>query len=414
MQHIHHHAGRFLLCYGLTFSLLAASLLLLSWVYLNRIGELNLDEVVEMQANDQFCLFGSGIEQDNYTYKLALYDRIRPDIAIIGSSRVMQFRGRYFQGSFANLGGASSSTVALKKFVTAMLEMGRAPKLVILGLDFWWFNPVYAGNENNFIPQEDAYSISFDHLKTPLYWLLEGKVTYQDIKQALLVDEDGCRLGVMARKLSDGFGPDGSYYYTSLISGRKMPATPGFQDELSRIADGRDRFEWSASVSREDVQRVVETVRELEAAGGDVILFMPPLAAPVYRAILDSGDRYKFLEQLPVELQRAGLQVHDYTDPATISSKDCEFVDGFHGGEITYVRLLHMMAQNEAKLKAHVHHDKMLSTTSKWSGFAMVANRRVTNDPETDFLRFGCAKRVPESTTFASRRQQQSGQSHGR
>lgn len=265
MPQIRFNAGRFLRIYGLVFVALAVSHLALSWTYLQRIGELNLDAVVERQASDQFCLFGSGIEQDNYTYKLALYDKIRPDTVVLGSSRVMQIRGGYFLGSFVNLGGAAGSTVALAKFVNEMLETGHTPKLAIVGLDFWWFNPAYAKNEVNFQPLRGAYSVTFDRLKLPLYWLLEDKVQYQDIGRALFAEEADCRLGVMARQLSDGFGPDGSYYYTSFISGQRAPGRSGFQEVLSRITEGRDRFEWGETVSREDVARLAQTVHRLEA-----------------------------------------------------------------------------------------------------------------------------------------------------
>ena len=96
--------------------------------------------MVEAQAAGHFVIFGSGISQDFVDYKLRLYAAVKPVIAAVGSSRVMQFRGDWFRKPFVNLGGAAGNLSVLNSTVNAMIRDHR-PKVVLLGLDFWWFLP---------------------------------------------------------------------------------------------------------------------------------------------------------------------------------------------------------------------------------------------------------------------------------
>lgn len=388
-------ARRYLRVYGislLVFSLFALVLFFLSWRYLIRIGELSLPYVIERQRTQKFCIFGSGIEQDNYTYKLALYDAIRPDIAVLGSSRVMQIRGRYFRGRFVNLGGAAGSTVAISRVIDEMLKC-HVPKLVIVGVDFWWFNYAYSKNKNTATVPAGAYSVTYDRLKMPFYWLAQGKVDFKDVFYTFREQgRNESRLGVMATKLGDGFGPDGSYYYTSVVTGARPTGAASFGEALSRVQEGRDRFEWGENISEEDVLRFTSALRRLEDAGSTVILFMPPLADPVYREVLTSGNRYAYLKKLPLALQRSGLDVSNFTDSGELGGNDCEFVDGFHGGELTYVRILEKLAVKFPVLKNELDNDEIQGALSRWSGFAMVPNQALTDRQEVDFLGIGCNK----------------------
>jgi hypothetical protein len=66
-------------------------LALLGLVY--HIGELTPpDEIIAQQAGDTPLLCGPGSGGDNFTYKLDSVETRRPDVIVIGSSRVMQFQ----------------------------------------------------------------------------------------------------------------------------------------------------------------------------------------------------------------------------------------------------------------------------------------------------------------------------------
>lgn len=384
-------ARRFLIWAGVVFAALCVCVPGGAWLYLKGIGELSLPAVVEAQTRNPRCLFGSGIEQDNYTYKLALYRQARPDVVAVGSSRVMQIRGRYFKGAFVNMGGAVGSTLALASLVEAMLEVHR-PKLVVIGVDFWWFNEAYSRNKNKPLPTGYAYAMTLERLKLPYYWLVQGKIQLDDLISAAGFGDSACRFGVMARQLADGFGSDGSYYQTSLVTGRRKPDQPGFDEVLQRIAHGKDRFEWGDAVSAEDLARFRSAVARLQNAGATVVMFMPPLAQPVYDAVRSRPHHYRFVAQLPTSFLGAGLSVHDYTDPARVNAEDCEFLDGFHGGEVVYARLVANLVQEQPALAALVRADQLETTMRTWGGFAMAGDSGFSSRPEVDFLGIGCRK----------------------
>ena len=48
-----------------------------------------VERAVKTQAGGTFALFGSGVSQDFVDYKLQLYAKVKPEIAAVGSSRVM-------------------------------------------------------------------------------------------------------------------------------------------------------------------------------------------------------------------------------------------------------------------------------------------------------------------------------------
>ncbi len=81
--------------------------------------------------------------------------------------------------------------------------------------------------------------------------------------------------------------------------------------------------------------------------------------------------------------------------PRAFASNDCEFIDGFHGGEVTYARILRAMADRWPALLSYVNMERLNAAIRDWQGHALVPDERLTNLPETDFMRFGCSKRQP-------------------
>ena len=77
------------------------------WLY--KSGDVGVERAVEAQSSGQFVVFGSGVSQDFVDYKLQLYAKVKPEIAAVGSSRVMQFRGAYFRKPFLNVGGTAGN-----------------------------------------------------------------------------------------------------------------------------------------------------------------------------------------------------------------------------------------------------------------------------------------------------------------
>lgn len=376
--------------------------------WLRASGDVGVERAVQAQADGAFAIFGSGVSQDFVEYKLRLYDKLRPAIAAVGSSRVMQFRGKYFAKAFCNVGGTAGNLPVLRSTIDAMLQTHR-PEAVIIGLDFWWFMPQW--NPDPFSeepPTSGSYNYGPESLKKPWAWLLEGKISFRDLAAPLLPERLGGfradRFGIMAQQTDDGFGPDGAWYYTAESTGRKRPFDYQFTDTLRQVRHGIKAFYHASplpdsrdpgGISSAHLDAFAEIYCRLRARNIAVFVFIAPLSSRVLDAMRQQQDKYPHLFHLREALVARGIDVMDFSDPQTFASGDCEFFDGFHGGEITYARLLRDMADRWPALLPYVNMDALTGAIRQWSGYALVAEPRLTPLPEIDFMRFGCPKRRP-------------------
>lgn len=387
---------------------LAACLLVVPYTcwWLHSSGDLAVERAVKNQAAGRFALFGSGVSQDFVDYKLQLYAAVKPQVVALGSSRVMQFRGAYFRRPFLNVGGTAGNLPVLRSTLDAMLRLHR-PEAVILGLDFWWFMPRW--NPDPFKeepPTSGSYGYNLDSLKKPWTWLLEGKISWRDLLGPVLPRSLGGfrddRYGIMAQQTDDGFGSDGSWYYTGEITGQKRPFDYRFEDTLKQVRYGIKAFAPSpplkdsrdvGGISTAHLDAFAEIYCRLKARGIATYVFIAPLSITALDALRAREEDYPHLFRLRDALLARGIEVMDFTDPRTFAATDCEFVDGFHGGEVVYARILRDMADCWSSLLAYVDMDKINAVIRDWRGHALVPDPRLTDRPEVDFMRSDCPKR---------------------
>ena len=374
--------------------------------WLHSSGDLAVERAVKNQAAGRFALFGSGVSQDFVDYKLQLYAAVKPQVVALGSSRVMQFRGAYFRRPFLNVGGTAGNLPVLRSTLDAMLRLHR-PEAVILGLDFWWFMPRW--NPDPFKeepPTSGSYGYNLDSLKKPWTWLLEGKISWRDLLGPVLPRSLGGfrddRYGIMAQQTDDGFGSDGSWYYTGEITGQKRPFDYRFEDTLKQVRYGIKAFAPSpplkdsrdvGGISTAHLDAFAEIYCRLKARGIATYVFIAPLSITALDALRAREEDYPHLFRLRDALLARGIEVMDFTDPRTFAATDCEFVDGFHGGEVVYARILRDMADRWSSLLAYVDMDKINAVIRDWRGHALVPDPRLTDRPEVDFMRSDCPKR---------------------
>lgn len=383
--------------------ILGATLLLVPYSlwWVSASGDVAVNDAVAEQAQGKFTLFGSGISQDFVDYKLRLYAAVKPEITAIGSSRVMQFRGNYFSKPFLNMGGVAGNLAVLRSTLDAMLRIHK-PKAVILGLDFWWFSPKWEPKPfNEEPPTSGSYNYGFESLKKPWAWLLDGKITLAEFFAPVSGGFRAGRYGIMAQQTDDGFGPDGSWYYTAELTGKQRPFDYQFLDSLKQVEHGIKAFYRNpkqgdtGGLSAEHLDAFAEIYCRLRARGIQVFVFITPLSSRVLEAMRAHEADYPHLFELREALLARGIEVMDFTDPRSFASNDCEFVDGFHGGEISYARMLRDMADSRPALLSYVNMERINQAITDWRGHAFVADSRLTALPETDFNNFNCPKRQP-------------------
>ena len=199
---------------------LLAGLLLVPWAvcWLTASGELDQEEVVARQAQGEFVLFGPGLAQDIMAYKLVLYAAVKPEVVVLGSSRAGNVRAAFFERPFVNMAGAAMDLESLRLLVDRMLAVHR-PRVVLLGLDFWWLTAGAPAGRPERIVQPSLLDAST--LRAPWRWLVQGRIAPADMLAPLQHRLRADRYGLEAQLRDTGYGPDGSLYEGAVLDGRR-------------------------------------------------------------------------------------------------------------------------------------------------------------------------------------------------
>jgi hypothetical protein len=384
---------KYLLILGLC--LCAAPLIgLVNLVFLARCGEFEtVDHIVkEQQGRD--ALYYSAIRTVTYPYKLSLFHQIKPDIVVLGSSRVFQFRSPAFSRTFVNMGGAMGS---FENGAALMKEMALShkPDVVIMGLDPWFFLSTAAqfhiGNQ-----AATGQEFQVDMMFLPCDWLLRGKVSPRDYFGVLLGRRPSPvpALGVYAVTRMDGYYKDGSFYNLGTITGFHSFADRKFLNVVNKVNNGMEAFKYEKSVDPKRWQEFAAMVAVARQHNIRLITFLTPLPARILDLMAGLGDKYAYIDELRARLPEMSEHHYDFLDPRTFGSSDCEFIDGEHGGEITYLRMLLAISQDPASgLAPYLDLPKIVRDIDQYHGRAMVPPPFYQAPfTETDFLGLGCAK----------------------
>lgn len=364
---------------------LAAVYLAFSSLLLQRAGEyLPLAVIAERQDRDR-GLFGPALYERTFWYKKYLYQHHQPETVAMGSTRVLQFRGALFKGSFFNLGSAHDMDDGIE--MARALFTDKPPKQVILGVDFWWFLPANAGRATARSPQD--VSIRASDLFKPLQWLLGGRLGPNDILRIL--ENRSPDIGMTALLHRDGFDHDGSYHYNAILTGDMKNYDSGFKESLRRIRSREKFFAPADGVSEEQWQKFSDFVNFLQQKKINIVMFLPPLAPTIIDTMEERQKNYAYLAEVRRRMtalaQQKKIQFSDFHDPRYIGSHDCEFIDGIHGGEILYNRLLLHMA-----LKSPVLAESLDLPKIGWNIAHYAGQASLLGGAETDFLGIGCKK----------------------
>ena len=270
------------------------------------------------------------------------------EVLVLGTSRTMQIRGCMLPGaeSFYNGGGGISDLDELLDYLSRF-EEEKLPRLLILGLDQYFFNSVWSGCEE---------AIPWNYGSSPMNPLAStvdairryGWGSYS--LRAVLSAAPGC-VGLPACARQRGFSPDGSYHYGLDAEDGAVDLT--FDDARRRITSGVSRFEYGDTVNSNALDRLDEVLTFCDEKGISVIGFFPPYA-PSIGAIMQQSGNYSYIDQLPQQVgavfsrHESGVALYDFTYMEGVS--DEQFVDGFHGGDLVYAEMLRRMAADGGPL----------------------------------------------------------------
>lgn len=290
-------------------------------------------------------------------YKYKMTDEIiRPDILCLGSSRIMKVNEDVTNKdySFYNAGGAINNVYQYKLFLK---KLHYIPKLLIISLDQWFFNPNYTNQERSFNP--NAYEFPKRNMGNLFTSFIDDYIG-KKINLKKIIDNKEQNIGLNAIINENGFQKDGSHYEGNLIVNPQSGEDFNFKDTFQRIADGNKRFEYFERADTNHIKVIDEFLGTCQEKNITVLAILPPFAPAVYRKMTACGN-YPYLSQLyfllkPIFESHENCILGDYTDMESFGVANKDFVDGFHGSELVYNMIIYDLIQKEDTLRKYFIH----------------------------------------------------------
>lgn len=369
------------------FSLLAVPLLAGLAVFgaatsvLNHAGEyLSADEIIDRLTASN-GVYGPAVSMRVPEFRQRLYERAKPKAVALGSSRIDQMQAEDFSVPFINLSGAESLDDALR-LCTALFEKSK-PELLILGIDFWWFQ-----GEPPAPPQAASAekSNAGDILKVAS-WYATGELEGSDTE--VILSGKSPNIGITAILHGDGYDRSGGYVYQSLLTGSAPSPDAKFKTALDNIVHGGGIYSWGTGINPAQWQKFTALLDFLQQKNITTILLLPPVAPKVLDAMAAS-EKYAYIDGLRLKISETAaayrMTLFDDHDIRFAEGSDCEFIGGAQGGTIIYKRILLDMAVKEANMR-----DRLNLPGIGW-GIEHFKGQATTRAGEKDFLDLGCKK----------------------
>jgi hypothetical protein len=317
------------------FSLPLIAYLAVYEIAMDSLGEtVNIDEILDEQQ-DSTGLFMRRFLDQEYTYKLSALERHQPEIIIVGSSRVMQFRSDYFNKSFYNGGGLLQNYKDLLSF----LVKGHGERLLIIGLDPWWFKKDNSENSFSWINETEKEVVKSGKRYAGLKSIIP-------ITRALSEARVLKNFGGAAQVGNGGFRFDGSMKIPDeriekLLREKRFVDTedPPIPERIKKGLT--KRFSYS-TIDTSAWKEVLISIKQYEAMGGRVLIYLPPLSTESATLIrLENKQKYffRFLSQtMSDDLANQKISFIPFEAPTNYGLPDTYFVDGIHPSEVFVAR----------------------------------------------------------------------------
>ena len=320
------------------------------------------DDVILAQRSTQSVLYGAAYTDCSVYYKLASVLARHPQVIALGSSRIMQFRSGFFEHpeSFFNVGGAANKTKQFSYFLDK-IPAGQEPKVVIVGLDQFifshgWDDLVYNEPPEKYARCENPSNSFFAQWKTVYRDFFQHKFSLADL--APTGDTALKRIGLNALVKDNGFRNDGSYHYGKIIKERLGSKEPTFIDDFDKIKNQDKLYVVDSEVNAIAVASVEDFLKKSKTRGVHVVGFLPPYAPSVYVRLKADKESFSYVFKLEPKLQplfeKYGFHLFDFSDASLMGATDEEMIDGIHGSEKTYLRILIEMAKTDSILNSYV------------------------------------------------------------
>jgi len=334
--------------------------------------------VVRRQSQAPESVFGRQILSQQFNlYKLANIRNRAPAILVVGSSRVMQFRGFLFhpsEAAFYNAGGLIQTDADLIEYAREVRAGALpAPKALIVGIDPWWLKT--GASPRQWVtdsPWSDAALRFGEHVQAARSLLKSRDVPFGDALAGRLERTPAYGypgFGLAALAYGDGERHDGSHLYT--IGILDFLRSRQFHDRetptiLQRVRESSHQFTPADSLDARRIDAFIAALQSLRERGVEVETFLPPYSDEVLAALDEAAPGWwiDYRDRLPERLRAAGFVCLPVGSPASYNLDDRYMFDGFHPSEVfdSYLleRLVSMAKPGGTLSKVDVEHLRKL------------------------------------------------------
>lgn len=306
--------------------------------------------VARLHARGYEFLYLPAFTDHNYQLKLQAARLMRPDVLVIGGSRVNQFRRRMF-GTTSSY-NACQILYGQEDYRRFLEDLGKEiPKTIIFSLDFYTFNSDY-GKVFQHVSYEDL-SLWRDR---ELAVILNGIGRNPEQLAFLAPPRDpvsgGAALGLQAAKTGNGFRTDGSYQYGLILRGMPNSGAVTRAAGVERVRQGAVPFIPAAHLGEKARAELKRFAEDANRKGIRLIAITTPLAPEVVDALDESPDQGAWREFNSPEfghwVAALGIKHFNFARIESFAGRKIEFIDAFHASETAYDRMMLQMLRDPA------------------------------------------------------------------
>ncbi len=314
--------------------------------------------ITRIHNSNEDLLIGPAYSNPDKYMKLNSTLERKPKVLALGSSRIMQVRSRFFKDStqFYNAGGGIEKIRQFNFFINK-LKTEDQPEILIIGLDQYFFNSSFDDlSQKNF---ESDYKDN----SSPLSYLFDncfsiwGRVIKNKISVFGIFERNDKSVGLNAILNENGFNHDGSYYYGTRYTHPEEFIDYGFKDTYQRIQTGVKRFQYGTQVNENAIASLNEFLKNCKERKIHVIAFLPPYAPSIVHKMRGLESKYSYIDKIGTRCRPyfadKDFKILDFTDMSFLGMSDENYIDGFHGSDKVYLRILMELAKADEKLSAY-------------------------------------------------------------
>jgi hypothetical protein len=379
--------------------LLPSTFILLQYIYLVRVFEIKkIEDVIGRQINKR-SIYGAAFNSNTFKYKLSLIKKTNPEVIALGSSTVMSLEEKIFSKKFINAGGAMNNLDEGMLFIDELKKNQIKPKLLIINIDFWWFNKIY--NDYDFkdfnYQNNNLDNFNLETLYSFNKSLILGKIPSETMKYFFQNKHMNNKfnnhdsLGLSALVKGEGYRPDGSYDRGNLFYGTGYSNDEHFLDTLKRIKNENARFQTGEYPDEHQLNKLEILINKVEEMKINYIILVPPLANSVF-FIIDKNPKYLYIEKTFLHLEKKYEQKFlNFFNPFKSDTNNCEFIDGFHAGSVTFAKIFFNMPSELVSIFL-LKKEELSSLIIKNKNTAQLIENKRKDFKEVDFLKVNCNK----------------------